>query len=271
MMAKLKPLLAEPLVHFLGAGLLIFLVLGGTQAVNPDSRKITVTEAQVQQLAQNFAGIWRRPPTEAEIDRLIRNFIREEIYYREALKLGLDENDTIIRRRLRTKMEELSTAEAQSAVPSEAALQKMLDDNPAKYAADARYSFEQIWLGADGDAEAALAKIKSGAASKDVGQTISLPEKMIDAEAFEIDRRFGEGFAAKLADSKTGDWAGPVTSGFGAHLVKVTQAKAAQKPKLADVRQALENDWRSGNVEKRKEAAFQALLEDYDIEIEAPE
>jgi len=271
MLEKMKPLLKEPLVHFLGAGLLIFLVLGSGSNVDPDSRRITVTEAKVSLLAKSFSSVWQRQPTGEEIDGLIRDYIREEIYYREALRLGLDENDAIIRRRMRTKMEELATAQAQSASPSDAELQKMLDDNSEKYASSATFNFEQIWLGSNGDAKAALAKIQGGALPSDVARIISLPAKMAAAQSSEIDRNFGEGFAAKLTEAKRGEWAGPIISGFGIHLVKVSKIKAAQTPKLSQVRQALENDWRSSSANARKEAAFQALLQDYDIEIAKPE
>lgn len=271
MLQKLKPIMAEPLLHFLGAGLLIFLVLGGSDAVNREGRAVTVTQTQINQLSESFTGTWRRPPTPEELDQLIRNFVREEIYYREALKLGLDENDTVIRRRLRAKMEALATAEAQSAQPSEADLQELLDDNPAKYAADASFSFEQIWLGTDGDADAALASIQSGTAPRELGKPISLPEEMTEAHSFDIDRRFGKGFAAKLAAATVGQWMGPVTSGFGVHLVKVTKAEAARKPALADVRKRLETDWRLANITEREEEAYKMLLDNYDVDIAKPE
>lgn len=271
MIEKLTPLLKEPLVHFLAAGLFVFLILGGSNSFDPESKEIKVTEPQVQQLAENFAATWRRPPTGQEIDGLIRDFIREEVYYREAIRLGLDENDAIIRRRLRTKMEELTTAEVQGETPGDADLQKLLDENPAKYNSGNKFSFTQIWLGPDGDAPAALKQLKDGADPASVGKVISLPPAMESAVDGDIDRQFGEGFAGRLAKAKRGEWTGPVNSGFGQHLVKIDDVTLAAPAKLNDVRQQAENDWRAANVSAGKEAAFKELLESYEITIEAPE
>jgi len=271
MLERVKGWFKEPLVQFLAAGLAVFLILGGSDSFDPESNEITVSEPQVRQLAENFAATWRRPPGQQEIDGLIRDFIREEVYYREAIRLGLNENDAIIRRRLRSKMEELTTAEAQAQTASDADLQKLLDASPAKYNSGNKFSFQQIWLGPDGDAAAALAQLKQGGDPTDIGAVISLPARLDGAADDDIDRQFGEGFAQLLAGAKRGEWDGPVTSGFGAHLVKVTDVTLAPPAKLAEVRQRIENDWRAANVAERKEKAFEELLENYDIKIEVEE
>jgi len=269
---RLKQLLKEPLVHFLGAGLVIFILLGGTgNAVDPESRKITIDEAKVEQLAARFAGIWRRAPNEQEIDGLIRDYIREEIYYREARRIGLNENDPIIRRRLRSKMEEIATASAQSAEPEDAALQAAIDADPAKYSDGGQTTFSQIWIGEDGDAATALKNIQNGTDPATLGKQISLPFAMKAASRIQIDRSFGEGFTKRLSKIKIGTWSGPVISGFGTHLVRVEKYVAGKTPALADIRQQVENDWRAKNTAQRKEEAYQALLDGYEIEIEKPE
>ena len=269
---RLKSLLREPLVHFFGAGLLIFILLGwsGTN-VDPESRTITISEAKVEQLAAGFAGVWKRPPSQDEIDGLIRDYIREEIYYREAKRLGLDEDDPIIKRRLRSKMEEIATAAAESAEPDDAALQALIDANPARYADGGQISFQHIWLGEDGDPAAALQQLKAGGDPAKIGKSISLPSSLTAASGEEIDRIFGTDFAGRLGKAKIGEWSGPVLSGFGAHLVKVDKRVAGKLPALANIRQKVENDWRSQNVTKRKDSAYQALLDGYDIKIEKPE
>lgn len=269
---RLKSLLREPLVHFFGAGLLIFVLLGwsGTN-VDPESRAITISEAKVAQLATGFAGVWKRPPSQDEIDGLIRDYIREEIYYREAKRIGLDEDDPIIRRRLRSKMEEIATAAAESAEPDDTALQALIDANPAKYADGGQISFQHIWLGEDGDANQALQQLKSGGDPSKIGKSISLPPSLTAASSEEIDRIFGTDFSGRLSKAKIGEWSGPVLSGFGAHLVRVDKRAAGKLPPLADIRQQVENDWRAQNISKRKESSYQALLDGYDIKIEKPE
>ena len=269
---RLKPLLREPLVHFLFAGLAVFLFSAWRgEEVDPASRTITIDEEQVSRLVASWQQTWQRPPTQPEIDGLIRDHIKGEIYYREAKRLGLDEDDTVIRRRLRAKMEYLAAAQVESATPDDATLQKWLDRNPARYTANATYSFDQIYLGQnDSAAERAKAALAAGGDWSKLGKTISLPRSLENAPQGEVARDFGEGFAAALAGSKVGQWVGPVQSGFGAHMVRIRAVKTSQKPKLADVRQAVENDWRATTTKAREAAAYQALLDGYTIKIAQP-
>ena len=169
MRVKLRATLREPLVHFLLAGLGLFLFFAWRgEAVDPESRTITITEEQVGRLAASWAQTWQRPPSQNEIDALIRDYVKEEVYYREGLRLGLDQDDTIIRRRMRSKMEFLANSELENETPTDATLQALLDKNPQAYAADARYSFDQIYLGAQDDdatrsrATRLLARVEQG-------------------------------------------------------------------------------------------------------------
>jgi peptidyl-prolyl cis-trans isomerase C len=264
--------LREPLVHFLLAGLAVFAVSAWRgEAVDPASRAIEIDAAQVGVLAQRFVQTWQRAPTAAEIDGLIRDHIKEEVYYREALRLGLESDDAIIRRRLRAKMEYLATAQAENAVADTATLQRYLDRNAARYATGARYSFDQIYLGDGGDAAAVKAQLARGGDWRGAGRAISLPRSVETAEQKAIGRDFGEGFAAALSSLKPGeDWAGPIASGFGQHLVRVRAVTAGRKPVLSEVRQRVENDWRSDTSKAREAQAYQALLDGYTITIAKP-
>lgn len=267
-----KPLLREPLVHFLFAGLFIFLFAAwrGEEA-DPASRTIMIDEEQVSRLVASWQQTWQRPPTQAEIDSLIRDHIKGEVYYREAKRLGLDEDDSVIRRRLRAKMEFLAAAQVENARPDDAVLQKWLDRNPARYTADAAYSFDQIYLGqgaaAAGPVKAALA---AGGDWRGLGAALSLPRALENAAQNVVARDFGAGFAAALGAVQQGQWAGPVESGFGQHLVRVRAVILPAKAGLADVRQAVENDWRAATIKAREAAAYQALLDGYTIRIAKP-
>ena len=270
--------LREPLVHFLIAGGAIFgFYAWRGDTVDASSRQIIVSEAQVQRLANIWAQTWQRPPSIQELDGLIRDDIKEEIYYREAIRLGLDQDDAIIRRRLRAKMEFLSSAETEAMVPSDAVLQGWLDTYPARYATDPLISFQSVYVNMTGDEAAALAKAKAllealrtGAEPEALGDPISLPRRLTKATTEAIDRQFGEMFAAKLITLPKGEWSGPVASGFGLHLIRVDSIAAAQTPKLAEVRQRVENDWRSATRLARENNAYQTLLDGYDIKIERP-
>lgn len=273
----MRTALKEPLVHFLLAGLALFLFFAWRgDAVDPESRTITITEEQVERLAANWAQTWQRPPTQPEIDALIRDYVKEEVYYREGLRLGLDQDDAIIRRRMRSKMEFLAGSQLENETPDDATLQVLLDKNPQRYTQDARYSFDQIYLasqdaaGAPTRASQMLAALKAGADWQQLGDSISLPRSPQDVDRTQIASDFGEQFAASLAGAKIGQWTGPIASGFGLHLVRIRAVKASAKPKLADVRQKLENDWRAQTVKDREAKAYQTLLDGYTIKIAKP-
>jgi len=275
---RAKGFAREPLAHFLIAGALVFLVASWRgSTVDPADRTITIDEAKVTWLARQFEQTWQRTPTPAEIDQLIRDYVKEEVYYREALRMGLDQEDPIIRRRMRSKMEFLASSEVESVVPSDAELQAWLDKNPARYATEARFSFDQVYLGPASDdavrdaAPAALARLKRGEAPGGLSKPISLPASLDDADTDSVTRSFGDDFAAALAKAPIGSWIGPVASGYGLHLVRVRKAEAGAKPKLADVRQRVENDWRAETLETRTARAYQALLDGYRVKIEKPE
>lgn len=274
---RLKSLRKEPLVHFLVAGLLVFVVAswrGGV--VDPADRTITIDEKRVNWLAGQFQQTWQRAPNPAEVDALIRDYVMEEVYYREAMRLGLDQDDLVIRRRLRSKMEFLAASQVETVVPDAATLQSWLDKHPARYAGTARISFDQIWLGsAADDAVAAsvagtLSKLKGGEDPAKVGQDISLPSSLEKADKANIARQFGADFAASLLKAKANEWVGPVTSGYGLHLVRVRAVDVDARPKLSDVRRQVENDWRAETLIERQARAYQVLLDSYTIRISRP-
>lgn len=269
----MRRLLREPLVHFLIAGFLVFLLSSWRgDSADPASRTITITHEQVARLSANWEQTWRQPPSQRAIEALIRDYIKEEVYYREAKRLGLDEDDSVIRRRLRSKMEYLAGTQVESAQPGDATLRAWLARYPARFATGTAYSFDQIYLGAakDGNAAAILKAVSSGADWAAQGAQISLPKSVDNAERGEVERQFGSAFAGSLAALSPGTWTGPVTSGFGSHLVRVRAVDTPSKPELDDVRQAVENDWRAATYKMREAKAYEALLSGYTIRIKQP-
>lgn len=267
----------EPLVHFLIAGAALFVLMGWRgDAIDPGERTIRVNVADVERMAARFADTWQRQPTADEIDAMIREEIKDEVYAREAVRLGLAEGDPVIRRRLRTKMEYLARAEVDSVAPTDATLTAWIAKNPARYAEGATFDFDQIYVDAT-DAgrgraamRAAQAVLAGGGDWRTLGAPIALPQSMEGADAAAIDRAFGEGFAAALAKAKPGVWAGPVASGFGLHLIRVRKVVPGAVPRLDAVRQRVENDWRAETATAREARAYQILLDGYDVEIVRP-
>lgn len=267
-------LLREPLVHFLAAGALIFVVLS-SRPPDAGERRIVVNEAVVSGLVNRYVQAFRRPPSDEELDGLIRDYVRGEVYYREALRLGLDQDDEVVKKRLRNKMLAIAGAEAEAAQPSDTDLQALLDKDPARYASPPRYTLEQRYLGPDTPAlrsaiKAQLGALKPGATPTLPSAPIPLPTRLDDVPALDLAAQFGDEFAAALDKAPLGQWTGPIPSGFGLHLVKLERRAAPPPPKLADLRQRLENDWRSAAVRKAEDANLNALLEGYDVVIERP-
>jgi peptidyl-prolyl cis-trans isomerase C len=264
--------LKEPLVHFLIAGALVFWLLSG-RAPDLGERRIVVDERVVSGLVQRFYDSFRRPPGQDEIDGMIRDYVADQVYYREALRLGLDQGDEVVVRRMRRKMESLAVAEAEAATPSDAALQALLDKDPARYALDLRTSFEQVYLGADTPAarkggDAKLAQLRGGTTVAAV--PAPLPARLDQAGTSEIVAIFGDEFVLALRDLPLGQWSGPVPSGLGLHLVRVSARSAPEKPSLASVRQRLENDWRAAAIAKAQAQSYAAIAKGYDVVIEKP-
>ena len=267
-------LLREPLVHFLVLGGLLFVAMSG-RAPDVGERRIVVDEPVVAGLINHYVRAFRRPPTAEELDELIRDHVRGEVYYREALRLGLDTDDDVVKKRLRNKMLAIAGAEAEAARPSDAELQALLDADPARYATAARYRLEQLYLGPDtpalrAAAIAALRDLPQGATPAIATEALPLPGRFDDASQTDLTEQLGDEFAAALSRLPVGVWTGPVVSGFGLHLVRIDRRVQPPPPRLADVRQRLENDWRSTAVRKAQDAHLQQLLDSYEVEIKRP-
>jgi peptidyl-prolyl cis-trans isomerase C len=267
-----RRMIKEPLVHFLFAGALVFALLSG-RAPDLGERRIVVDERVVGALVGRFYDSYHRMPTKEETDGLIGEWVQDQVYYREALHLGLDQGDEVVVRRLRRKMETMAVADAETQTPSDAQLQAMIDQDPARYAEDPRTSFEQIYLGADSPdtrkgAEVQLPKLRRGEGVPTL--PIPIPGRFTDASSADISGQFGDEFTLALRNVPPGQWSGPIASGLGLHLVKVTKRGAAQPPVLAKVRQRVENDWRAAASASAQGEAYARILKGYDVVIEPP-
>ncbi|MEL7219454.1 MAG: peptidylprolyl isomerase, partial [Pseudomonadota bacterium] len=193
-------------------------------------------------------------------------FVREEVLYREALRLGLDESDAIVRRRLVSKMDLSASLAAETAEPTEAVLRAFLDKNAERYAAQSvqrgKVSFDQLFYPTQAEATAALS------ASTFVGEATSLPPSVEAAAPREVASRFGAMFAEALSGLEPADgWQGPVQSSFGWHLVKLKE-RNVPPPDFETLRAVLANDWRSDQIQQRKERAYETLRSAYRIDID---
>jgi hypothetical protein len=268
-------LIREPLVHFFGLGLLLFLLYAVVAPADVGDDRIVVTEAKIADLARQYQTIWNRPPTPDELNRLIDADVRSEILYREGKALGLAEDDAVIKRRVRQKYELITEEEDAGEPPSDADLGAFLAANPANFRRPPIVSFDQILIevkGSDADIEARIAAIEKAAAAganpATLGDPTMLPHR-VEATALDlVARDFGAKFAAAVGSAPIGKWGPPVLSGFGIHLVRVSERVDAALPPLAEVRAEVAREWENDRRNKAIEARYARLLQQYDVVIE---
>lgn len=265
----------EPLVHFLliGAGLfLLFGFMNGPAGEKPN--RIVVSPGQVEQLAANFSRTWLRLPTEDEIAGLVREHVRDEVYYREALAMGLDQNDPVIRWRMRKKLEFILEDLTFDDQISDKVLIEFLQQHPDKFRQEPQVTFRQIYLNPDkhqdfdADAQVMLASLSSGAAPESVGDPTLLQYEYRLASQSVIARSFGEAFSRQVVELAPGAWSGPLSSGLGGHLVWVSERRDGRLPELAEIRDRVKQEYLVLRRQELKDLAYQKLLEGYDVVIE---
>jgi hypothetical protein len=274
-------LLREPLLHFLliGIGLFVlFNVVRGGDTGAP--REIVINEARVEALAESFATTWMRPPTAQELKGLIDDYVAEEIYYREGVAMGLDQDDIVIRRRLRQKMEFISEDAAAAVEPTDAQLQEYLKLHAEKFVEPPRFSFRQLYFSTErrgdaarADAEQLLAALQAGRGPADpaaAGDPTLLPEAMDAASPQQVANSFGTEFVEQLDEAPVGQWAGPLQSGFGLHLVIVDRRDPGALPTLEEIRPIVLREWQAEQRTKSNRAFLEQLRARYDVRVEGP-
>jgi hypothetical protein len=280
--SRLRSLLREPLVQFLLIGAALFLFFGWTGGSGGrDSDRIVIGPGQVEHLAVGFSRTWRRPPTPEELKGLVDDHVREEIATREARSMGLDREDTVIRRRLRQKLEFLVEDAAEAVPPTDAQLQEWLEAHPETYRREPEVAFRQVFLspdrrgdGIEKDADRLLRELEAAGPDADIerlGDSIMLPGEFDLAPLGLASRMFGNEFADRLAALEPGQWTGPIPSGYGLHLVFVRERVEGRAPELADVRDALTRDLLNSRRNEQLESTYERLLGKYTVVIDMPE
>lgn len=276
----LKRAVREPLVHFLAIGAALFianaLIHGPGQSATGD--RIVISEGRVNQIAESFLLLSGRMPSRQELAVLVDDYISEEVGYREAVAMGLDADDTIVRRRMRQKLEFLIEDEAASNEPTEAELQGWLETHAADYRLPERRSLRQVLASDDkrggkakADAEAWLVKLKAGSDPGKQGDASMLPAAMPLTTEEGVAALFGGDFARTAFGHDKGAWFGPVESPFGQHLVMVIDVEPGRAVPLADIRDKVHADWIENKRNEARDRFHANLRKRYDIQIEWPE
>ncbi|MBR1237818.1 peptidyl-prolyl cis-trans isomerase [Bradyrhizobium sp. AUGA SZCCT0182] len=273
-------LLREPLLQFLALGTILFALhglVGKRSAEAPE--KIVVSASRIANLGEGFARTWQRPPSEQELQGLIEDYVRDEVFYREGRAAGLDRDDVIIRRRVRQKMEFL--AEAMSAPePTDEQLSSYLASNPEQFRIEDQITFHQVFLSATRRANTiesdsrqianVLARADSNVPTAALGDPFLLGEEFRRVSPSKLSSIFGESFAKQISGMAQGKWQGPISSGFGQHFVFVSELNSGNLPPLDDVRPAVRREWENARRREAEQKLYASLRERYDIVVEAP-
>lgn len=275
----MRKLLREPLLHFMLLGFGLFLLHGWVGiAASASDTSIVITQGRIEQLKTGFSRMHQREPNDAELKSMIDDAIREEILYREAKALGLDQDDTIVRRRLSQKLQFVSEDVASVPEPTDAQLQAFLTTNPDRFRSETRYSLSHVYLDPqqhgqrmEADTQSLLAALRplggGGDASK-LGDAFLLGYVFRDVKASEVVRLFGARFETALRTLPTGQWQGPVTSGYGAHLVFIDERDDDRVAELDQVRDEVRRAWLDEQRRQANERLYADLRKRYDVLVE---
>lgn len=275
----INKLLREPLLHFLllGAGLFIlFYQVADPNLDQPD--RVMVSQADVDRLVSQWQRQWKRPPTEEELNGMIESYIRETILYREALALGLDQDDVIVRRRLGQKLEFLFKDLAEQIDPNEEELTEFLRENNNRYTDPERYTFTHIYFSHDkrgsaivDDVQSMLQRLQTQQDDVDLtqaGDRFLYQHQFDNQTPAQISRIFGSVFTDSLAGLEIGQWVGPVESGYGLHLVYIDQRTEAQALALDEVRDKVRWDVLAERRQEIDRAFYAELRKKYEVIME---
>ena len=275
----LKSFLREPLIHFLLIGAALFLIFAVfDDPAGPQSSRIVISYGQIEYLKASFARTRQHSPTKQELQGLIDGYVREEILYREALALGLDKNDSVIRRRLRQKLELMSDDLAGITIPTDDQLQQFLETNSDKFRIEPQIAFRHIFFdvaqrgySADDEAVSLLEVLTNEGNKSDpdtLGDRLMLPKSFNLTPVREIAKLFGKSFSIEINNITPGKWTGPVQSGYGLHLILVTEHFAGRLPRLDEIRETIEWEWTAAHRTELKENIYNELRGRYTIVFE---
>jgi hypothetical protein len=279
----LRKLIREPLFHFLLLGAAIFFLAGRVRNAGIGvGEKIVVTQSEMESMVVGFSRTWMRPPTKGEMQGLVDDYVREEVLYREARAMGLDQDDVIVRRRMRQKFEFLAEDLATNRSPTDQELEAYLQQHLDTFRDEPSFSFEHIFLSREKHGVSTEAEVKAllaelGGKNQDTidiekrGDAFLLPSRFEKTSAAETARLFGENFATQLATIDPGEWAGPIESSYGLHLVRVDARVPGATPPLANVRDSVLRDFLNDRRKQELDAQYSRLRARYTVVFEPPE
>jgi peptidyl-prolyl cis-trans isomerase C len=273
-------MIKSPFVHIvlLGClvGVMLVVVLGRPSAVD-DTTRVVVTPSAVAQMHAGWTRRWMREPTAAELRTMIENFVHDEVLYREAVRLGYDKDDAVIRNTLKVKMEFLGESQAQKTEPSLEEIQAYYAMRKDRYREPPTVSFVHVYFNPDTrgleieadvkqDLKMLIAENSDAQKLSDYGDRFMLKNHYVGQDESQMRREFGTAFAQQVVSLTPGTWHGPIPSGYGMHLVKVYDRQEGYLPELKDIETAILNDMDYENREAARQLFYTEVLRNYQIE-----
>lgn len=270
----------EPLIHFFILGLAVFgLHAALDQKSEPtvnDPYLVEVSSADIEWMRTIFKKQMGRGPTAQDLKGQVSQLIREQILSREAVAMGIDEGDIVVRRRLAQKMEFLFKDLSAMTEPTEDDLRKYYFENRRKYEASPQVTFTQVYFsvenrGVKGAKQAAQALIKEDGDPNKVstlGDASILSPGCRQCGEKEIRNRFGTDFAEAVKNLKPGSWNGPVKSAYGFHAVYIYERQDTKLPKFRDIIGRIKNDWMSAKREEYTRRVYGEIRSRYRVLVE---
>jgi len=273
---RIRMLLGEPMVHFLLIGIALFAAYQWIAPVDSDGRRIVITQGVVDDLVTQHVAARGREPSSTELNHLIESYVHDEILYREGVKLGLERDDIVVKRRVRQKIEVIAEEDASTRAPTDADLSAYLAANQARFAQPAILTFEQVFLGASTSGPEVVkavavtrAGLRNGTNLEELGKPTLLPLRLTETPADLVARDFGVAFAAALEKVPVGEWAGPIDSSFGAHYVRVSERTPAVAPQLTAVRDHVVREWENERRQRARNDAYARMRGEYEVSMDA--
>lgn len=270
-----RKLLGEPMLHFLLIGIALFGAYRWMAPGDSGGRRIVITQGVVDDLVTQHVAARGREPSAVELNHLIESYVREEILYREGVRLGLDRDDIVVKRRVRQKIEMIAEEDASTRAPTDADLSAYLVANQARFLQPAIITFEQVFIGESTSGPRTVHAVavtrealRKGADSEELGQPTLLPHRMTRTPADLVARDFGASFAAALEKVPVGEWVGPIDSSFGAHYVRVSDRTPAVAPQLVAVRDQVVREWENERRQRARNDAYAKMRGEYQVSLE---
>ena len=272
----MKKLIREPLVHFVLIGIGLFLLYGWVSDAEDNRNTIYFDDYDMDNLIASWEMQWKRLPTDEELKSLVEQNIRQEVFYQEALKMNLDHNDEIIKRRLAQKMNFLSNDLATLKEPTTEELKSYYEKNKTHYLLPSIYSFYQVSFRMDSrqsarkDAEAFLQSIQSQEPGdlENSGDELPFPYFFEDMDANELNRELGLEFSEAIEDLIVGQWTGPIRSGFGWHVIFIKEKTPPTEPGFENIVERLKRDLEYENQIRVNDQVYTELRKNYSVEFD---